>query len=178
MIKALQKVLGGKQDEQLEGAVDQSVEAADATTVEQSLAQDLQGALAQVESLNAALLAKDTLVAELNSKLEQLSEFAAQAEAAAEALRVEAEQKALAEKREKLANVIGAENPGFEATFAAISGLDAEAFQTVVSGFAASFAKEAESVMFTQIGVSGSAEPVASDAPLNIKKYLKKNQVK
>ena len=168
MIKALQKVLGGKQDEQLEEAVEQPVEAV-TPTVEQSLAQDLQGALAQVESLNAALLAKDTLVAELNSKLEQLSEFAAQAEAAAEALRVEAEQKALAEKREKLANVIGAENPGFEATFAAISGLDAEAFQTVVSGFAASFAKEAESVMFKQMGVSGEAEKKADTESAEMK---------
>lgn len=161
MLKELKKVFSGKQDEQLEEVVDQVVEAADATTVEQSLAQDLQGALAQVESLNAALLAKDSLVAELNSKLEQLSEFAAQAEAAAEALRVEAETKALADKREKLANVIGADNPGFDATFSAISSLNAEAFDTVVSGFAASFAKEAESKMFTQIGVSGEAEKKA-----------------
>ena len=177
MLKELKKVFSGNQDEQLEEAVEQTVEAA-TPNIEQSLATDLQEALAQVESLNAALLAKDTLVAELNSKLEQLSVFAEQAEAAATALRVEAENKALAEKREKLANVIGADNPGFESTFAAISGLNAEAFETVVSGFAASFAKEAESPMFSQIGVSGNAEPAATDAPLNIKKYLKKNQVK
>lgn len=170
MIKALQKVLGGSaQEEVLES---------DTQTVEQSLSADLQTALAQVEELNAALLAKDSLLAELNSKLEALSEFAAQAEAHAEALRVEAENKALAEKREKLANVIGAQNPKFDAVFAPLAGLEASAFDVVISAMAASFEAEAKSEMFTETGVSGEAEakPAAQEesAEMRIIKQLAK----
>ena len=116
--RSQKKLLGDKPDEQLAEVAEEVVTEAVTQNVEQSLATDLQSALSQVEELNAALQAKDSLLAELNSKLEALSEFAAKAEAHAEALRVEAEQKALAEKREKLANVIGADNPKLDAVFA------------------------------------------------------------
>lgn len=175
MLDALKKKLLGEAPETVAEQAEAVVEAA-TQNIEHSLATDLQGALAQVEQLNAALLAKDSLLAELNSKLEALSEFAAQAEAAAEALRVDAVNKALEVKREKLANVIGSQNPGFDATFAAISNLDDASFDVVVGGFAASFAKEAESELFNEVGVSGEAEVKAEDTSLNITKYLKKNR--
>lgn len=177
MLDALKKTLLGKAPEQQAAVVSAVVEAA-TQNVEQSLATDLQAALAQVEELNAALSAKDGLVAELNSKLETLSEFAAKAEAHAEALRVEAENKAIAEKKEKLANVIGAQNAGFDTTFSAISSLDASAFDVVISAMAASFKAEAQSEMFKEVGVSGEAEakPAAQEesAEMRIIKQLAK----
>lgn len=175
MLDALKKKLLGEAPETVAEQTEAVVEAA-TQTIEQSLSTDLQTSLAQVEELNAALLAKDSLLAELNSKLEALSEFAAQAEAHAEALRVDAENKALAEKREKLANVIGAQNPKFDAVFAPLAGLEASAFDVVISAMAASFEAEAKSEMFTETGVSGEAEVKAEDTSLNITKFLKKNR--
>ena len=158
MKDALKKLLAGKapvaQEQEPAGAV--------ASSVESALAGDLQAALSQVESLNQLLQERESVVAEMTAKLESLSAYAEQAEAAAEALRVEAENKALEVKREKLAAVIGAQNPGFEATFAAISGLEEAAFQTVVDGFAASFKAESKTEMFTEVGVSGEADQKAN----------------
>ena len=175
MLDALKKKLLGEAPETVAEQAEVVVEAA-TQNIEQSLATDLQGALAQVEQLNATLQERESVIVALNSKLEALSEFAAQAEAAAEAIRVTAENKALEVKREKLANVIGSQNPGFDATFAAISNLDDASFDVVVGGFAASFAKEAESELFNEVGVSGEAEVKAEDTSLNITKYLKKNR--
>lgn len=179
MLDALKKkLLGDKPDEQLAEVAEEVVTEAVTQNVEQSLATDLQSALSQVEELNAALQAKDSLLAELNSKLEALSEFAAKAEAHAEALRVEAEQKALAEKREKLANVIGADNPKLDAVFAPLAALEASAFDVVISAMAASFEAEASSEMFKEVGVSGEAEvkPAAQNesAEMRIIKQLAK----
>lgn len=156
MLKELKKVFGGKQDEQLEEVVDPVVEAN--MNIEQSLGAELQEALSQIESLNAVLAEKETLLAEMASKLETLSGFAAEAEARAEAIAKEAKAKELADKKAMLAEVIGADNPNLDNTFAAIEGLDASAFSVVVEGFKASLAKEAESPLFTQQSVSGEAE--------------------
>lgn len=163
MKDALRKLLGAKPEEQLEQN-DKPKEAltvaVDVMGLEQmnELSTQLAELAGTVEQLNSVVAEKDSLIATLNGKLESLSAFAAEAEAKAEALRVEAQEKAVAIRKEMLANVIGSANPGFNSTFEAIASLDDAAFETVVGGFAASFAKEAESVMFKEIGVSGEAE--------------------
>lgn len=142
------------------------------------------------EQLQVALneiITKDAALQELNVKLgdmakeiegykEQLSalqEFAKEAEAKALAAAEEMKAKELADKKQMLADVIGGDNPGFDTTFAAIANLEGEAFNVVVNGFKAAFEKESQSAMFTEIGVSGEAEPDA-EAGLNIKKFINK----
>jgi len=144
------KLMGDKPDEALE--------AVDGFTAATEMSVQLQEAVSQLEQLNSVIAQKDALLAEMNGKLEQLSSYAAEAEAKAAEVVAQAKAKELVDKRTMLADVIGADNAGLDATFAAISGLEMSAFSTVVSGFAASFAKEAESEMFTEIGVPGEAE--------------------
>lgn len=151
MLQALKRVLG---KDQQEPEMDNKVE--DALASVEALAQpDLSAQLSQALE---KITAQDGLINELKSKLEQYSSIAQQAEAEAEALRIEAEQKAIQAKREKLADVLGKDNPEFESVFAATSALPDEAFDVVVSGFAKSFAKQAESEMFNEVGVSGEAQ--------------------
>lgn len=176
MLKELKKVFGGKQEEQLEEVVATVVEAN--MNIEQSLGAELQEALSQIETLNAVLAEKETLLAEMASKLEALSSFAAEAEARAEAIAKEAKAKELADKKAMLAEVIGADNPNLDNTFAAIEGLDASAFSVVVEGFKASLAKEAESPSFTQQSVSGEAEVKAESSALNISNFIQKKKGK
>ena len=166
MLDALKKkLLGDKPDEQLQENVEQVVEAVASQEAQIDMADQLSQAIAKmadlegvVATLNAAVAEKDASLQELAGKLAEYGEIAKEAEAKAEALRVEAEAKALASRKEKLGSVIGSENPGFDATFNAISGLDDVAFSVIVEGFAASFAKQAESPMFQEIGVGGEAD--------------------
>lgn len=123
------------------------------------------------EALNE-IITKDAALQELNVKLgdmakeiegykEQLSalqEFAKEAEAKALAAAEEMKAKELADKKAQLAEVIGADNPDFDKTFAALEGLNSEAFSVVLNGFKASFEAEAKSPMFNEVGVSGEAE--------------------
>lgn len=142
------------------------------------------------EQLNVALneiIAKDITLAELGTqlsgmakeiedykeKLAALQDFAAEAEARAMAAAEEMKAKEVADKKQQLADVIGADNAGFDTTWQAVAGLEGEAFNVVLNGFKASFAKEAESVYFTEVGVSGEAEPVA-ETGLKLNKHLPK----
>ena len=146
--------------------------------------------MAQLSEANEMLAANDVVMTELNAqltnmaneiegykqKMESLRHFADEAEAKALAAAEEMKAKELADKKAQLADVIGADNPAFDTTFAAVESLDAEAFNVVVNGFKAAFAKEAESPMFNEVGVSGEAVPVA-ETGLNIKKHItKKNK--
>lgn len=177
MLDALKKAFkGDAPEEKLEEAII-NVEAA-SLEVSTSLSTQLQEVLGQVEQLNSVIAEKDALLATMASKLEELSSYAAEAEAKAAEVVAQAKAKELADKRAKLADVIGADNAGLDTTFAAISGLDTESFNTVVSGFAASFAKEAESVMFKEIGVAGEAEVIPEATGLNVLKYLTKKKEK
>lgn len=129
--------------------------------------------LAQLAEANEMLTANQDTIATLNSnianmaneiegykqKLESLQQYAEEAEAKALAAAEEMKAKELADKKAQLADVIGADNPGFDKTFAALEGLNAEAFNVVLSGFKASFEAEAKSEMFTEVGLSGEAEP-------------------
>jgi hypothetical protein len=176
MLDALKKkLMGDKPTESLEEVQEAVVEAISTEATSPDLSAQLADALSVVESLNAVIAEKESLLAELAGKVEQLSQFAEAAEAQAKALREEAEAKAVAAKQEMLADVIGKDNPGFATTFEAIKGLDEAAFSVVVAGFKASFAKEAESVMFKEVGVGGEAEVVEEDATMSIlkKQYSK-----
>jgi DNA repair exonuclease SbcCD ATPase subunit len=142
----------------------------------QPLQEQLAELVSQVEQLNSVVAEKDALLASLNSKLEGYADLAAKAEAEAAALQEQAKLKELNERREMLADVIGKDNPGFETTFTAIGELPRESFDVVVSGFKASFAKEAESAMFKEVGVSGDAEVPSDAAKLNVSRFLKKGK--
>jgi len=160
LLDALKKVLkGNAPDEKLEENAPEAVlESATPLELTNELSTQLTELAGVVEALNSVIAQKDALLAEMNGKLEALSAYAADAEAKAAEVVAQAKAKELTDKREMLANVIGDDNANLDATFAAISGLDGESYALVVSGFAASYAKEAESVMFKEIGVSGEAE--------------------
>lgn len=133
--------------------------------------------LTQLAEANEMLAANQEIIAGLNSnianmaneiegykqKLESLQEFAKEAEAKALAAAEEMKAKELADKKAQLADIIGADNPDFDKMFNSLEGLNAEAFNVVLSGFKASFEAEAKSEMFVQLGVSGEAEPKAED---------------
>ena len=130
-----------------------------------ALAEDVDSIKAELLTATSMLAAKEEVITELNSKLEsvtsklaELQEYAKQAEAAAEAIKAEAAAKLIEEKKQMLADVIGRDNESFDATFNAIASLDNDAYKTVISGFAASLVKEANSEMFKETGVSGEAE--------------------
>lgn len=181
MLEALKKAFGTEPKQEMEQIAPAQEELTDLTQLNVN------------EQLTAALneiVAKDSALAELNAQLgnlaneiegykqqlETLKGFAAEAEAKALAAAEEMKAKEIADKKAQLADVIGADNPAFDTTFAAVESLDAEAFNVVVNGFKAAFAKEAESPFFKEIGVPGEAEPIA-ETGLNIKKHItKKNK--
>ncbi|MBK9617078.1 MAG: hypothetical protein IPO35_16795 [Uliginosibacterium sp.] len=181
MLDALKKALKGvSATEVVEAPVEAAVQEVQEELLELAAMQPLQEQLAelvsQVEQLNSVVAEKDALLASLNSKLEGYADLAAKAEAEAAALQEQAKLKELNERREMLADVIGKDNPGFETTFTAIGELPRESFDVVVSGFKASFAKEAESTMFKEVGVSGDADkaPEENLTMKIIKQSLKK----
>ena len=181
MLDALKKALKGvSATEVVEAPVEAAVQEVQEELLELAAMQPLQEQLAelvsQVEQLNSVVAEKDALLASLNSKLEGYADLAAKAEAEAAALQEQAKLKELNERREMLADVIGKDNPGFETTFTAIGELPRESFDVVVSGFKASFAKEAESAMFKEVGVSGDADkaPEENLTMKIIKQSLKK----
>lgn len=173
MLDALKKVLKGGEEASVEAAKqEEKVE----MVAQQPLQEQLADLMSQVEQLNSVIAGKDAELASLNSKLEGFAELAAKAEAEAAALVEQAKLKEINERREMLADVIGKDNPGFETTFAAIGELSRESFDVVVSGFKASLVKEAEGVMFKEVGVSGEAEkaPEENLTMKIIKQSLKK----
>lgn len=178
MLDALKKALkGASASEAVEAPVEAVVQEGIMELAEmQPLQEQLAELASQVEQLTSVVAEKDALLASLNSKLEGYADLAAKAEAEAVALQEQAKLKELNERREMLADVIGKDNPGFETTFTAIGELPRESFDVVVSGFKASFAKEAESVMFKEVGVSGDAEVPSDAAKLNVSRYLKKGK--
>lgn len=144
--------------------------------------------LAQLAEANEMLTANQDIIATLNGnianmaneiegykqKLDSLQQYADEAEAKAIAAAEEMKAKELADKREQLADVIGKDNPGFDKTFAALEGLNSEAFSVVLNGFKASFEAEAKSPMFNEVGVSGEAEIKPEEKGLNVKKHIQK----
>lgn len=135
--------------------------------IETQLGEQLQEALSQLEQ-------KESVIAELTSKLEALSQYAAAAEAASEALKVEAANKALNERKEQLANIMGADNPKLDEEFNLIKSLDQAVFDLVIKSKQEAAEALDKSEMFNEIGVSGEAELIDDSKTLNITKFLKK----
>jgi len=153
MLESLKKALGVKQDQAEPEMSDKSI-GLDSINAIAKLAEFAE----VIDQLNAVIGEKDASLQELASKLESFEQVAKEAEAQAEAIRVAAEAAALESKKALLAEVVGKDNPSLDALFNSISGLDSEAFNTVVSGFKAARVAEAQSEMFKQVGVSGEAE--------------------
>ena len=135
--------------------------------IETQLGEQLQEVLSQLEQ-------KESVIAELTSKLEALSQYAAAAEAASEALKVEAANKALNERKEQLANIMGADNPKLDEEFNLIKSLDQAVFDLVIKSKQEAAEALDKSEMFNEIGVSGEAELIDDSKTLNITKFLKK----
>jgi len=184
MLDALKKAFGNTPKETLEQnapeqemqeIVNANAESAGTTFEEQlTTAIDMLAVNEEIiTELNTKLGDMTQQIEDYKQQLEALQGYAAEAEAKAAAIAAEAHAKEIADKKQKLADVIGAENAGFNTTWEAVAGLDAEAFNIVVAGFAAAFAKEADSAMFAEIGVSGEAEPVA-ETGLKLNKHLPK----
>ena len=160
MLDALKQKLAKK----LEGAVEAP---SLSNTVETQLGEQLQEALSQLEQ-------KESVIVELTSKLEALSQYAAAAEAASEALKVEAANKVLNERKEQLANIMGADNPKLDEEFNLIKSLDQAVFDLVIKSKQEAAEALDKSEMFNEIGVSGEAELIDDSKTLNITKFLNK----
>lgn len=150
--------------------------------MEMTQVNEVMAQLAEAQELitqkDAALANVESQMQELASKLAQFEAAAQEAEAKAEAVKKAAEMAAMQARKEKLAEVIGADNPSLDATFEAVKSLDSEAFNVVVAGFAAKFVQESQGDMFKETGVSGEAEAkeVATESPemtILKAKYLK-----
>ena len=173
MLSALKKAVGIEAESKLEGNTT-DVFGLEALTEQLSEANEMLAANDVVMTeLNAQLTNMASEIEGYKEKLESLQHFADEAEAKALAAAEEMKAKELADKKQMLADVIGGDNPGFDTTFAAIANLEGEAFNVVVNGFKAAFEKESQSAMFTEVGVSGDAEPVA-ETGLNLKKHFTK----
>lgn len=125
-----------------------------------------------VLALNTALAEKETLLTELSGKLAEYQSIADEAKASAEAIQAAAELAALENKKAKLADVIGKDNPSFDALFGVVEKMEEEQFGTMLESFKAAFIAQDNSPMFKEVGVAGEAAPVDTSAGLNIKKHL------
>lgn len=180
MLEALKKAFGDKPKEKLEQDAPEQESQSDIQLAGETFAEQLNTALDMlavneetIAELNVNLSNMANEIEDYKQQLAALKVYADEAEAKAVAAAEEMKAKELADKKQMLADVIGGDNPGFDVTFAAIANLEGEAFNVVVNGFKAAFEKESQSTMFTEIGVSGEAEPVA-EAGLNIKKFINK----
>lgn len=135
-------------------AATEKVEAVDL----EGIASKLEASEKQVETLMADILAKDSLIEELNGKIEAVKEFATQMEAAAEVAKLEAEAKELADRKQQLADVMGSESPDLEAEFEIVKGLNADVFNLVLKSKVEAKEALAKSDLFKEVGASGSGD--------------------
>lgn len=172
MLDALKKALGAKDEATI--SLEQLVEQVN------KLQEDLGLANETIAKLNESLEGKDAELQELTGKLSEFADIAAEAEAKAEAERLAAIEAVQAIKKEKLAAILGADNPNLEATFDAIKDLEGDQLTAVFNGFAAAFVKEAELPEFKEVGltVEGkiSEEASTDNATARILKQKYQNQ--
>ena len=183
MLKALQKLMGDKPQEQMEQEQVEQIEAAieevaPEMSVEQQLGANLQDALAKIEAVGAELAEKNALLSEAQSKLAQYSELIAKAEAEAADAAQKAAMKVLDERKQMLASVMGSEAPTLEAEFSILKDLPEEAFNLVIASKKAAFEALEKSEMFREVGVSGEAEKPSSAEALNVSRFIKKGNKK
>lgn len=105
-----------------------------------------------IEQLEADIVEKDKALQEALDKLAGYEAAANEAKAIAEAAAKEAAELKVEQRKEKLADVIGAENPEFASIFEAISGLEDAAFDVIVGGYKQQVAALEASYMFKEIG--------------------------
>lgn len=111
------------------------------------------------KSLAETLSQKQELAAQLEAaqaRLAELEQFAADAEAAKQALLAEAEAKRLQVRKDQIVAAVGTARA--DALMTATEALDEAAFNAVVSALTVTAQTEKQSVMFTETGVSGSAD--------------------
>ena len=105
-----------------------------------------------IEQLEADIVEKGAALQEALDKLAGYEAAANEAKAIAEAAAKEAAELKIEQRKEKLADVIGAENPEFASIFEAISGLEDAAFDVIVGGYKQQVAALEASDMFKEIG--------------------------
>lgn len=185
MLEALKKAFGDKPKEKLEQDAPKQEMQDDIQLAGETFAEQLNTALDMlavneetIAELNVNLSNMANEIEDYKQKLASLQSYADEAEAKAVAAAEEMKAKDIADKKQQLADVIGADNPGFDTTWNAVAELNAEAFNVVVNGFKASFIAEAKSEMFNEVGVSGEAEPVedGESATMKILKQTYQNK--
>ena len=105
-----------------------------------------------IEQLEADIVEKGKALQEALDKLAGYEAAANEAKAIAEAAAKEAAELKVEQRKKKLADVIGAENPEFASIFEAISGLEDAAFDVIVGGYKQQVAALEASDMFKEIG--------------------------
>lgn len=171
MLDALKKKLvavvsGEALEDKQEQEVLESVENVDvAASVEEVLAERLETSVGAVEELTSLLAQKDSLLAELGEQVQHFKQLAEDAHAKLEAVVADTKAKEVADRKTKLGDVIGSENPKFNEIFAAVESLNEEAFGSVLAGFQAAFEAEKQNVFFKEVGASGEAVAKAEESP-------------
>jgi len=105
-----------------------------------------------IEQLEADIVEKGAALQEALDKLAGYEAAANEAKAIAEAAAKEAAELKIEQRKEKLADVIGADNPEFASIFEAISGLEDAAFDVIVGGYKQQVAALEASDMFKEVG--------------------------
>lgn len=113
----------------------------------------------------------------LEAALAKVAEFEAatnEAKAQAEAAAREAAEMKIAQRKAALGNVIGSENPSFDAIFGAVAALEDAAFDAFVGAHVMRNEQEAKSDAFNEVGFT-TTEAEAPEAPKGMQlKQLKK----
>jgi hypothetical protein len=148
MIKYLQKVFN----------VEKEPEMAQEETQAPMLAVDR---TAELELAQASLADVQTKYAELSAQLETAQAALAVIEADKAQMVAQAAEAKLAARKEKVEATLGTAKA--EGVLAATATLEDAAFEAVLSAFAASYADEAKSPMFNEVGVA--AEAAVASAP-------------
>ena len=132
------------------------------------------GMIAQLEE---SVTEKAALLQDALGKLAGFEAAANEAKAIAEAAAQQAAEMKTASRKEKLANVIGSENPSFDSIFGAVESLDDAAFDVIVGGYKQQAIAEANSPMFQEAGFTVDAEEIKPETGLQLRQ-LKKKQSK
>lgn len=160
------------------------IDAVDASLVA-SQAEQIAQMTELLETADQQIAQLEEVVAEhkssLQAALEKLAVFEAAANEAA-ATAAAAEQQAaelkIAARKEKLADVIGSENPSFDSIFTAVESLDDAAFDVIVGGYKQQAAAEANSAMFKEVGFTVEGDSAQLEQGLGLKQLKKKKQAK
>ncbi len=160
MLEAIRKKFFATQKEEVEMSDPTKQEVAAKELVEAVADTEMSSALAAATELNAsqaaALAEQAALVAELTAKFEAAQAALAEIESAKAALIAEAAEAKLTARKEKVVEMIGTERA--DALLSATASMDDNAFDAVLIAMSVGSAKEADSVLFKEVGVAGEVE--------------------